>query len=391
MPPVSCRTSRSFTLFYKNGRLLTAASRYLATMLRLQHLTLVQFKNYSNRSFDLSKRVIGICGRNGAGKTNLLDAIYYLCFTRGYFSRLDLVNVQHGKSGFRIEGDFTRQDKPEKAVCVLRETGKKEFLINDNAVERFSTHIGHYPCVIITPDDAQLITGSSEERRKFIDALFSQLDQPYLQKLILYQKILQQRNSCLRSFAEHGRVDEQLLEVLDKQLKENGEYIFEKRKEWLLAFLPAVKHLYGEIAGPGEDVSLYYESELLTASWDELLTVNRQKDIFSQRTQSGIHRDDIIIQLEGYTFRQLASQGQRKSLLFALKIAETDLLQKEKHFPPLLLLDDVFEKLDEERITNLLRRVCVDNEGQVFITDTNRQRLDHSLAALGIDYGIIEI
>ena len=216
-------------------------------MLRLQHISVVQFKNYSNRSFDFRERIIGICGNNGAGKTNLLDAIHYLCFTRSYFSRLDGVNIQHGNTGFRVEGDFILQDNPdpsiiaqdyrvEKAVCILRETGRKEFLVNDAPYDKFSHHIGRYPCVVIAPDDAELITGGSEERRKFLDALLSQLDAEYLKHLITYTKILQQRNSLLRSFAETGTRNDNLLDVLDEQLIPPAEYIFSKRKNFLLLF-----------------------------------------------------------------------------------------------------------------------------------------------------------
>lgn len=360
-------------------------------MLRLQHISLLQFKNYSNRSFDFIERIIGICGNNGVGKTNLLDAIHYLCFTKSYFSRLDYSNVQHGNTGFRIEGDFVLQDKSEKAICILRETGRKEFSVNDASYDKFSHHIGRYPCVVIAPDDALLITGGSEERRKFLDALLSQLDADYLQFLITYQKVLQQRNSLLKSFAESGNNNFELLTVLDEQLIKPCEYIFDKRKKFLLSFLPLVKQLYNEIAQKEEDVNLFYESELLQASFTELLQVNRSRDCLIQRTSSGIHRDDLEIRLDEQDFKNIASQGQRKSLLFALKLAEMETLKKEKGFAPLLLLDDVFEKLDEDRISNLLNKVCMENDGQVFITDTNEERLKQHLDALSLKYQLFKL
>ena len=360
-------------------------------MLRLQHISLVQFKNYSNRSFDFTERIIGICGKNGVGKTNLLDAIHYLCFTKSYFTRLDGNNVQHGNTGFRLEGEFKLQNKPEKAVCILRETGRKEFLINDSPYEKFSQHIGRYPCVVIAPDDAELITGESKERRTFLDALLCQLDAEYMQHLIVYKKILEQRNSLLKSFEETGGRNFELLDVLDEQLIKPGDYVFNKRKEFLVSFLPVAKHLYNEISQKDEDVNLFYESELLQASFTELLKVNRSRDYFAQRTTSGIHRDDLDIQLSNQPFKNIASQGQRKSLLFALKLAEMEVLKKEKGFAPLLLLDDVFEKLDEDRISNLLNKVCVENEGQVFITDTNEERLRSHLDSLSVSYQLLEL
>ena len=360
-------------------------------MLLLSSISLLQFKNYTNQTFDFSERIVGICGNNGVGKTNLLDAIHYLCFTKSYFSRTDSNSTQQGKSGFRLEGNFALQDRAEKAVCILRETGKKEFSVNDQPYDKFSQHIGHYPCVVIAPDDALLITGGSEERRKFLDSLLSQLDANYLQQLITYTKLLQQRNSLLKTFAESGDKNFTLLDVLDQQLIKPGDYIFNKRKEFLISFLPLAKHLYLDIAKQQEDISLFYESELQQATFEEILSATRQKDCFAQRTTAGIHRDNIEINLGTQPFRSIASQGQRKSLLFALKLAEMEVLKKEKGFPPLLLLDDVFEKLDVDRISNLLQKVCIENEGQVFITDTNEERLKQHLEALPVTYQQIKL
>jgi DNA replication and repair protein RecF len=367
-------------------------------LLSLGSIALYQFKNYTNRGFEFNQRIIGICGNNGVGKTNLLDAIHYLCFTKSYFSRIDAGNVQQGRKGFRIEGEFSLNGKTEKTACILRETGKKEFSVNGQPYDKFSEHIGRYPCVIIAPDDAVLITGGSEERRRFIDSLLSQLDAEYLQHLITYMKILQQRNSFLKSFHETGgkagrraghEDDLSLLDVLDEQLLKPGEYIFARRKEFMVSFLPQVKHLYNEIANQQEDLTLLYDSQLLATSFSELLVSARQKDIYTGRTTSGIHRDELEFSLGIQPFRNIASQGQRKSLLFALKLAEMEVLYKDKGFPPLLLLDDVFEKLDESRINNLLEKVCVKNEGQVFITDTNEERLREHLVSIGASFEII--
>jgi DNA replication and repair protein RecF len=359
-------------------------------MLQLKSISLTQFKNYRSRSFDFSERIVCICGNNGTGKTSLLDAIHYLCFTKSYFIRSDSNSVQQGQNGFRVEGNFLLNNKEEKAVCILRETGKKEFSVNGESYEKFSQHIGHYPCVIIAPDDAQLVTGGSEERRKFLDALLSQLDAEYLKNLIAYNKILQQRNALLRSLTEYTNY-QSLLDVLDDQLTGPGKFIFDKRKEFLVSFLLSARHLYHDIAKQPEDVSFIYDSELLRGSFSELLKTSRQKDCHAQRSTCGIHRDDIEIYLGKLFFRNVASQGQRKSLLFALKLAEMEILKKEKGFAPLLLLDDVFEKLDEDRIANLLQKVCVENDGQVFITDTNRERVEQHLRSLTRAYQLIEL
>lgn len=349
----------------------------------LHSISLFQFKNYDSQFYRFDGRIIGICGRNGAGKTNLLDAIHYLCFTKSYFGRSDALHVHHGQQGFRIEGHFNRNGKDEKSVCILRETGKKEFLLNDEAYVRFSKHIGHYPCVVIAPDDVDLIIGGSEERRKFVDTILSQLDAAYLQALINYTRILQQRNSFLRSLSDGFGKDLSVLDILDEQLSREGDIVFQKRARFLKELLPVAARLYRQISQQQEPVDLVYDSELHQSGLAELLKATRQKDMVVQRTSAGIHRDDLLFLLGMQTFKSIASQGQRKSLLFALKLAEMEILKREKGFSPLLLLDDVFEKLDEERITNLLASVCSDEETQIFITDTNCKRLEESLQQIG--------
>jgi DNA replication and repair protein RecF len=337
------------------------------------------------------KKITGICGNNGVGKTNLLDAIHYICITKSYFSSTDIVGVQHNAQGFRIQGLIELEEMNEKAVCILRENGKKEFSINEESYKKFSEHIGRYPCVVIAPDDAVLITGGSEERRNFLDGLLSQIDAPYLKNLILYNKILQQRNSFLKSAAENGNVNEALLTVLDEQLISYGENIFKTRRDFLINFLPKVKIMYAEIAQRDEALNLLYESRLLENSFKNILAENRQKDILLQRTTGGIHKDDIVIHLGHQLFKNIASQGQRKSLLFALKLTELEIIKNEKKIAPILLLDDVFEKLDEKRISILLKNVCVENNGQVFITDTHSERLENHLSEMNADFEIIQL
>ena len=369
-------------------------------MLRLSQILLFQFKNYQNRQFSFSERVIGIFGNNGVGKTNLLDAIHYLCFTKSYFTRLDGNNVRQGCSGFRVEGQGELKGKPEKAVCILRETGRKEFSVNDEAYEKFSHHIGRYPCVVIAPDDAELITGDSRERRTFLDELLSQLDAGYLQDLITYTRVLQQRNSLLKRFAETNTRDEALLDVMDEQLLKPGEKIFAKRRDFLLGFLPAVKQLYLEIARqpgetdatksvPQEPVQLVYDSELLTGSFRELLKSNRQRDLFSQRTNTGIHRDDLVLTLNGHPVKRIGSQGQQKSVILALKLAQFHIIREAKGIKPILMLDDIFDKLDLQRITRLMELVSKETFGQLFLTDTSEEHVQKVFATIGVPLNTI--
>ncbi len=364
-------------------------------MLQLKNISLLQFKNYPQASFSFLERIIGICGSNGIGKTNLLDAIYYLCFTRGYFSKTDALHVFNGAQGFRIAGNFSisnhLNNTEEEAICILRETGKKEFLLNGELYEKFSHHIGKFPCVFIAPDDVLIITGTSEERRHFLDALLCQADVSYLQHLMAYNKVLQQRNSYLKTLSGRNVVDESLMEVYDRQLTINGNYLFSQRKVFLEKLIPLVNDFYKDIAGSKEAILLSYESSLLSNTFEKLLLQSREKDLLLQRTTQGIHRDDIDIRLNEQVFKSIASQGQRKSLLFALKLAEFEILQRAKGFPPILLLDDVFEKLDQQRMHNLLKRVCIQNRGQVFITDTHRERLEKALLELKQAYQLIEL
>jgi DNA replication and repair protein RecF len=373
-------------------RYLRAILNYLAaSMLQVNKITTTQYKNYGFASFDFTERVVGICGLNGKGKTNLLDAIYYCCFTKSYFSKTDALNIQFDKDGFRIEAQFENIDILQKLVCIHRGAGKKELLLNDAPYEKMSQHIGKFPAVMVAPDDIELITGGSEERRRFIDTVISQMDAEYLLQLIQYNKILQQRNSLLKRFAEQGKTDWPLLEVLDEQLVKPGKYIHAKRKGFTQALIPLVQQFYHQIADNDETVALQYESQLNAGDFESVLNQYRQKDFMLQRSNGGVHKDDIAIQLNGQVFKSTASQGQRKSLLFALKLAEFELLKNNKGFAPLLFLDDVFEKLDDKRMQQLLHWVCKLNTGQVFITDTHKERLEEAFDKLNVFYQIIEL
>lgn len=360
-------------------------------MLFLRKIILTQFKNYGNASFDINQRVVGICGLNGVGKTNLLDAIYYCCFTKSYFLKTDGLNIQFTNDGFRLEVMLENQSDQQKIVCVNRVVGKKELMLNDVPYSKFSEHIGKFPAVMIAPDDIQLITNGSEERRRFMDTVLSQMNAEYLQQLMLYNKVLLQRNSLLKRFAEQGKTDWPLLEVLDEQLIAPGNFIYEKRKAFTVDLIPLVQKFYHQIADNKEEVTLQYDSRLNDSSFHGLLNNFRQKDFLLQRSNAGIHKDDIPFQLNGQPFKTTASQGQRKSLLFALKLAEFELLKTSKGFAPLLLLDDVFEKLDDARMQQLLHWVCNENEGQVFITDTHKERLVDAFEKLNTNFQVIEL
>jgi DNA replication and repair protein RecF len=360
-------------------------------MLRLQNINLVQFKNYISSQHFFSERIVGMHGNNGRGKTNLLDAIYYLCFTKSYFTRSEAANVHHGLQGLRLDGTFNRNGQEEKVVCILRENSRKEISCNGEEYKKFSSHIGQFPAVIIAPDDVELVTGTSDVRRRFLDTLISQLDSNYLQWLIDYNKILQQRNSLLKSGAEKGFIDATVLDILDEQLSIPGTLIYNRRKSFLQTFLPAVGKEYQQIAGLSEPVTFSYYSPLNEDSFLKLLKVFRQKDMMLQRTTLGIHKDDLEMEMHGENFKHIASQGQRKSLLFALKLTEFYELRNAKGLAPILLLDDVFEKLDADRMNNLLYRVCVENNGQVFITDTHRERLQLALQNLKVPFQLIAL
>ena len=360
-------------------------------MFACRQISLTQFRNYSFEQFVFSKNIIGIHGRNGCGKTNLLDAIYYLCFTKSSFNRPDNQSVKEGDIGFRIDGSFEKDNEEKKVVCILRENNRKEFSVDGEAYNKFSSHIGKYPCVMIAPDDVSLITEGSEERRKFIDTLLSQLQHDYLENLIAYNKILQQRNSFLKFAAERNNYDEALLEILNNQLLEKGNFIYERRDAFLKTFLPLVMQQYTSIAEQHDQLLLNYESQLSKQSFEELLAQNLQRDLYLQRTGIGIHKDDIAIELQHSNFKNIASQGQRKSLLFAFKLAAFETLKTSKGFAPILLLDDVFEKLDENRMQNLLEYVCRESGAQVFITDTHKERLEAAFLKIGKDYDLIAL
>lgn len=356
-------------------------------MVHIQSICLTQFRNYDLIRFAFNERVVAIAGKNGLGKTNLLDALYYCCFTKSYFSSSDQQVSQFGKEGFRIEA----QINDEPLTLIFRGTGKKELTVGGIPCTKMSQHIGRFPAVMIAPDDVELINGSSEIRRRFIDTTLSQLSADYLQSLIRYNKVLQQRNSLLKRSAETGYLDAALLDILDDQLAEAGTSVHQDRKKYSATFIPIVQQFYQEIARNNEAVRLIYDSPLENQSFPELLKANRSRDLMLQRTSSGPHRDELELRLHEQPFRQMASQGQRKSMLFALKLAEYEMLKSGKNKAPLLLLDDIFEKLDSDRMQHLLNWICLQDTAQVFITDTHPERVKEALDATRQAYQLITL
>lgn len=360
-------------------------------MLQLRQISLIQFKNYGSQTFSFDCPVIAISGKNGVGKTNLLDAIYYLSFTKSYFGTGDQMQVKMGTYGFRLSGTFSLDEKHMNVDVILRETGKKEISCNGAPYEKFSEHIGRFPVVMIAPDDIELINGTADIRRKFIDTILCQTDEGYMQTLIRYNKFLQQRNSYLKQAAVHKKRDNDLLETIDEQLANTGTYLYEKRKAFMPAFRDHILNFYKDVAGKDESIDVQYESQLHGQNLIMLLQDSREKDHITQRTQFGIHKDNLALLLDDQIFKTRGSQGQKKSLLFSLKLAEAITLEKTKSFSPILLLDDVFEKLDAGRMENLLEYICHRIKAQIFLTDTHPQRMRDIFEKLGKEIKEINI
>ena len=359
-------------------------------MLQISHINLLQFRNYSSAKFSFPSRVTAICGVNGKGKTNLLDAIYYLCFTKSYFSKPDQQSVEIGNAGFRIDAGFQKKEQTIDIALLLRENNKKELKIDSESISPFSAHIGRLPVVFVAPDDVILISGASEERRKMIDTILSQTNSAYLTTLIQYGKILQERNKYLKSQDIDG-IDFTLLDTFDHQLVTLGSKIIEWRKTFFESFIPSVNQLFQFISDGNEYPELAYTPSTSIERYRQDLLLSRQKDLILQRTNIGIHKDDLELTMNGLPFKQMASQGQRKSMLFALKLAEFDFLKNNVGFEPILLLDDVFEKLDQNRLEKLLEWVCEKNKGQVFLTDTHQERISKALDQFGVTYHLIQL
>ncbi|GAA4930846.1 DNA replication/repair protein RecF [Mucilaginibacter defluvii] len=357
----------------------------------LQQLSVINFKNYEQAELSFSDGVNAFVGGNGAGKTNLLDAIHYLSLCKSYFNPIDSQQIRQNADFFIITGTFDKNDNNEAVACSVKRNQKKQFKRNKKDYQRLADHIGLFPLVMISPYDISIIIEGSEERRKFIDNVISQTDNQYLDELIAYNKALINRNALLKTIADTGRYDPVLLEILDEQLVASGSRIFAKRKAFMERFTEVFNTHYDFISGQAEQVSLVYESQLLQDDFAALLKKTLEKDRVLERTTAGIHKDDLAFSIHGMPMKKFGSQGQQKSFLIALKLAQYSYLYEQKKFKPLLLLDDIFDKLDDKRVTKLMQMVSAHNFGQVFITDTSASRVKNVFDDINVDVRIFEI
>ncbi len=343
-------------------------------MQSIRQLSFFQYRLYAQAGFRFEGRITAITGPNGSGKTAILDAVYYLCYTKSYFTAQQQSLARWESNGFRIVGHFEK-DGMEQTVSARWESGKKELLVSGVPVMRAADFIGQYAAVMIAPDDGELILGGSEVRRKWMDSILAQTDRHYLESLLHYNRILQQRNAWLKAQVFGATPDRIELESYDLRLHEHGTVIYQKRAVFLDAFLPLLNELYHRLSSGAEDVQVVYESEVQQKSLAEWLRERQHEDLRAQRTTRGIHRDDWAFLIHEKPVRVFASQGQRKTLLFALKLAQYQYLQNCFGFSPILLLDDIFEKLDQQRIEALLRIIGEPHFGQVLLTDTHPERV----------------
>ncbi len=357
----------------------------------LKKISLFNYKNFSEANFEFEGKIICFVGKNGIGKTNVLDAIYHLSYGKSYFNPLAVQNIKHGEEFFVIDAEFIKNDRNEQVVCSLKKGQKKVLKRNGKAYDKFSDHIGFIPLVIISPADRDLIVEGSETRRKFMDSVISQLDPHYLKQLILYHKIMSQRNALLKYFALNRVFEKDTLSVYNEQLNGFAKYIFEKRKEFIEQFLPIFNAHHHAITGSEEAVQLVYESHLFEKDLLQLLQDNINKDRALQYTSVGTHKDDLSFEIDGHPIKKFGSQGQQKSFLIALKLAQFEFLKKQSGVKPILLFDDIFDKLDESRVGKIIEMVNSDTFGQLFISDTHPERTEAIVKSTHQSYKIFNL
>jgi DNA replication and repair protein RecF len=320
-----------------------------------------------------------------------LDAIYHLALGKSYFNPVATQNINHNADFFVIDGNFEKEEREERIVCSLKRGAKKIIKRNAKTYERLSDHISLLPLVIISPADRDLIIEGSETRRKFMDGVISQSDKGYLQNLIRYNKVLSQRNSLLKYFAANQTFDITTLSVYNEQLAEYGTPIYEKRAAFMEAFTPIFKEQYAVISGGNENISLSYESKLVDTDLLTLLAQNVDRDKALQYTSVGIHKDDLSFKIEEHPIKKFGSQGQQKSFLIALKFAQFHFMKSLVGTTPILLLDDIFDKLDENRVGHIIALVNNENFGQIFISDTHAERTENVVKSIHQSYKIFKL
>jgi len=359
--------------------------------MHLQKLVLLNFKNYQDANLEFIPTVNCFTGMNGSGKTNLLDAIHYLSVTKSYFSSSDTQSIRHNEHLLMIQGDFDVNGVKESVLCGIRQGQKKQFKKNQKEYERLSDHIGVFPVVMIAPTDQELITEGSEIRRKFMDGVISQYDHHYLEDLIRYNQVLSQRNALLKQSSAKGIIDWHSFAVWDDQLINYGSRIFKKREEFIAGFEPLFSKLYNFISASIDAVSITYESQLLKSNFHELLQNAHSRDLDMLYTTVGVHKDDLAFNLKGHPARKYASQGQQKSLVIALKLAHFNYLCERGFAKPIVLLDDIFDKLDEQKVERLMELVSRDEFGQLFITDSHSHRIPEIFSKISVPLKLFHV
>jgi DNA replication and repair protein RecF len=343
----------------------------------IKNLKLINFKNHPERNFDFSSQINCFVGNNGVGKTNILDALHYLSVAKSFLGNKDLNNIRTNEDFFSIEGTINDGEKENVIKVQLPKEAKKIIKKNDKPYERIADHIGFLPSVIISPYDSNLISDSGESRRKFLDAMISQTDSDYLFNLIQYQKTIQQRNALLKNFAKNRYFDAENLEIYNEPLIKFGTKIYEKRKDFTDKMVPLIQNYYEIISNGKEEVSVIYESDLQYKSFQTIIKENVEKDRIITYTSKGIHKDDLLFAMNGIPMKKSASQGQQKSFLIALKLSQLNRIKELTGKTPILLLDDIFDKLDDLRVSQLINLVNQEHFGQIFITDTNKERTEN--------------
>jgi len=359
--------------------------------MHLQKITLLDYKNIEQIEVEFCAKLNCFLGDNGAGKTNLLDAIYYLSLSKSFFNAIDSQNIRHGREMFMIQGRYERLGNDEQISVGFKQGFQKQLKRNQKVYKRLSDHIGLFPLVMISPSDTTLVIGGSEERRKFMDGVISQYDRSFLDALLKYNRTLLQRNNLLKRFSDTKKFDDETLSIYDEQLIDFGTLIYAKRKAFIAEMIPVFQQFYEFISGGKESVVLKYESTLETGDFRDQLIRNRSKERVLQYTCVGIHKDDLYLGLGDFPIKKLGSQGQTKSYLLALKFAQFAYLKNIGKIKPILLLDDIFDKLDANRVGKIIELVSNEQFGQIFITDTNREHLKGILDVMKTEFRIFQI